>query len=590
MSESSPLPNDPDTGSVADRRVSPWRWLGRIAIAATTFLLVLGYLLAGLSDPDARTLSSTPVKWLPSRADNNASQSTSIVVADVEADSTFAETQDLATRRWKDHLADRQLQAAADADWLTVCRRQSLALVGAHLSLEEIRHLQSHPEEQRTQMHLQGLLDDRRFHDYWAERWARLLVGNDEGEFVTFRRRRFRVWLSEFFSDPSHHHDDLVRSVVASEGLWTDHPEVNFITATFDSNGSQPDPVRLAARTSRVFLGLRIDCLQCHDDFLGNVSLGDEGDRRGGMQHDFHQLAAFYSSATNNGLQGVKSGQADYDFKYLHEDEESAVPAKVPYGSEYLQSTGNPRHDLAEWIVHPRNRQAARATVSHVWALMFGQPDGEAVDNLPLDEPSGPVLETFVDDFIANDFDYRRLIRLVATSQPFTRASQADFEITQLHESEGATFPLVPLRSEQVAGSLLTATRVKTVSRDSSFLVQLINLTTGNEFITRYGDLGEEELKAESVTIPQRLLMMNGKLSRESIRANPFLAATSHLSMFSNDRDELIDNAYLCVLNRDPEPSEREAMAELFEGRSDERAMEDLFWVLINSSEFVWNH
>ena len=590
MSASPPSARETDVATDATRQVSSGRWFGRIAVAFTLFLLVLGYLLAGLSDPATQSLSPTPVKWIPTKSEPTTRDAAPATFPQDPPDAAFSATQKLATERWERHLAEQGLQPAADADWLTICRRQSLALVGAHLSLQEIRHLQTLPEAQRTETHLRGLLEDQRFHDYWAERWARLLVGNDEGEFVTFRRRRFRVWLSEFFADPNSHHDDLVRSVVASEGLWTDHPEVNFITATFDSNGSQPDPIRLAARTSRVFLGLRIDCLQCHDDFLGNVSLGDQGDRRGGMQQDFHQLAAFYSSATNNGLQGVKSGEAEYEFKYLHDEEQSSVPAKVPYGSQYLQSTGNPRQDLAMWIVDAKNRQAARAAVSHVWALMFGQPDGEAVDNLPLDETSGPVLETFVDDFIANDFDYRRLVRLIAQSKPFTRASEAEFEITQRHERSGAAFPLVPLRSEQVAGSILTATRIKTVSRDSSFLVQLINLTTGNEFITRYGDLGEEELKAESVTIPQRLLMMNGKLSRDSIKANPFLAATSHLSMFSDDRDELIENAYLCVLNRRPEAIESEAMVELFEDRSDEKAMEDLFWILINSSEFVWNH
>ncbi len=65
----------------------------------------------------------------------------------------------------------------------------------------------------------------------------------------------------------------------------------------------------MAARTSRAFLGLRIDCLQCHNDFLGNVNLGDVDEPREGMQTDFHQLAAFFTSAKTNGLQGVRSGE-----------------------------------------------------------------------------------------------------------------------------------------------------------------------------------------------------------------------------------------------------------------------------------------
>ena len=92
-------------------------------------------------------------------------------------------------------------------------------------------------------------------------------------------------------------YDQIVRDLITAEGLWTDRPEVNFLTVTFDSNDGNPDPIRLAARTSRAFLGLRIDCLQCHNDFLGNVNLGDSDSIREGMQSDFHQLAAFYTAA-----------------------------------------------------------------------------------------------------------------------------------------------------------------------------------------------------------------------------------------------------------------------------------------------------
>jgi hypothetical protein len=379
--------------------------------------------------------------------------------------------------------------------------------------------------------------------------------------------------------------------MITSRGLWTDKPEVNFITATFDSNDSQPDPIRLAARTSRVFLGLRIDCLQCHNDFLGNVSLGEQGHRREGLQSDFHCLAAFYTAAENNGLQGVRNRKVNYKYKYLDATEETDVKESVPYGQEWLPEEGDPRERLATWTTDPRNRQFARSAVSHIWTLMFGRCYGDSMDNLPLDQELHPVMEVFVEDFIEHHYDIRRLIRLIAFSDPFTADSRADFEITARHEEAGAAFPLVRLRGEQVAGAILQACRVKTLDRDSSLLLQLAAASDGNEFVKRYGDRGEEELGTDIGTMTQRLIMMNGKLSKESMQENPILNATSHLNMFCADERDIVSNAYLCVLNRQPTTSELQHFASKLEkSKSRIEHVEDLMWVLVNSSEFSWNH
>ena len=349
-----------------------WSWFGLLV------LLAFGYLVAGLSDPPRKRVE---LKERPSSKPSDQSAITDLQASIHSVDES-----------WRQTLEAQGLEASEIADWLTVCRRMSLAMVGNGLSLEEIRQLERVPAEEREGVHLQNLLGDPRFHHYWGERWTRFLVGTDEGQFILYRRRRFRIWLSEVFA-ANRPYDQIVRELVTAEGLWTDKPEVNFLTATFDSNDGSADPVRLAARTSRAFLGLRIDCLQCHNDFLGNVNLGDRDNAREGLQSDFHQLAAFFTSAKTNGLQGVKNGEVEYDYKYLDTEEEVAVEPAVPYSPELLPEQGDPRKRLADWITHPENHQAARAAVSHVWALMFGKPIGESVDNLPLDEEVNPMLD-----------------------------------------------------------------------------------------------------------------------------------------------------------------------------------------------------
>lgn len=546
-----------------------WGWFGLLV------LLAFGYLVAGLSHPPKKRTSARSV----SLGDERRFEDHSIAEAIQRIDKV-----------WLQSLAEDESEPAPMADWMAVGRRISLALVGSGMSLEEIRALEQLPESQRETAHLENLLRDSRYHRYWAERWARYLVGTDSGQFIVYRRRRFRIWLSDVFAanDP---YDKMVRRLITAEGLWTDKPEVNFLTATFDSNNNQPDPVRLAARTSRVFLGLRIDCLQCHNDFLGNVNLGDVDSPREGRQTDFHQLAAFFTSAKGNGLLGVRDGKVDYKYKYLDASEEVSVEPAVPYSPELLPASGDARTRLAAWVTHPDNRQAARAAVSHVWALMYGQPVGEAVDNLPLDTKSHPIVETLTDDFVQHGFDMRRLIRLIAGSAAFRVDSRGPLEVTQKHERAFAVFPLVRLRPEQVAGCVIQAARVKRVDRDSAFFIQFQAMTGINDFVTRYGDIGEDEFTTDSVTISQRLLMMNGKLLREYVKANPVLNTTAHARMFAANDSAVVDTAYLCVFNRYPSTQEKEHFVlRLAESRDRGKAIEDLMWVLLNSSEFAWNH
>ena len=148
---------------------------------------------------------------------------------------------------------------AALASDLAVMRRLALALCGTVPSLEEIRHFETRPRQGRVETWLDELLVDRRCADYLAERFARAYVGTEDGPFVLYRRRRFVTWLSDAFME-NRPYNVLVSELIASQGLWTDHPATNFVSVTFDPDAGRPTPDRLAARVARAFLGGRIDC------------------------------------------------------------------------------------------------------------------------------------------------------------------------------------------------------------------------------------------------------------------------------------------------------------------------------------------
>lgn len=496
---------------------------------------------------------------------------------------------------FRSHWQQRDVTPAPDAGPLTLARRLSLALVGTAPSLEEVRAIESLGDANAAKVAgvwTDHLLADRRFADYWAERLARIYVGNENGPFIVFRRRRFTLWLSDQLARGIPY-NEIVQKLIAEDGVWTGKPATNFITATANPNlQNQPDPIRLAGRTARAFLGMRIDCLQCHEDKLGNVQVGSEASLHSGTQADFHQLAAFFGSAEIT-LVGVHDGQKPYEYQYLKAEKSEVVPPKVPFGDEYLDGHGDRRGQLARWVTHPNNKAFARATVNRVWALLFGQPLVEPIDDIPLAGPYPPGLELLAKDFVAHGYDLKRLIRLIAASDVFQRDSQADFELTENHETAWAVFPLSQLRPEQVAGSLIQAASLTTINGEAHVLLQIAKFGQTNDFVKRYGDLGEDEFTDHATTIPQRLLMMNGNLVKERTGNNPVNSASTRIGMLTRKPEKQVEGAYLAILTRYPSAEERSHFVTRLSDRAERnraQTLEDLYWTLINSSEFSWNH
>lgn len=487
------------------------------------------------------------------------------------------------------------LQAADTAQWLTVCRRVSLALVGNGMSLEEIRALEQLPQERRVGWWVEHLLADRRWSEYFSQRIASACVGTHKGPFLLFRRRKFNSWLGDQL-DKDVSYDEIVRQMIASEGLWTDTPAVNFVTATMDEKqNGRADPVRLAGRTSRAFLAMRIDCLQCHDDVLQKTNFGTSQAPREGTQHDFHQLAAFYAGAASAEpvFRGIVEDRHAYEVKYLNADEEETVAPAVPFFEELLPAEGKPRKRLASWVTHPENKAFARATVNRTWALMFGRALVEPVDDIPLVGDLPPELDILAADFVKHRFNMRRLIALIAHSAAFQRDSRADFEVTPQHEQLWACFPLVQLRPDQMASSISQACRLTAIDAESSIMVQLKAFGDQQEFVKRFGDRGEDEFDSDPVTITQRLLVMNGNMIAERTKVDLVNNAATRIAAFVERDAEAIELVFLSVLNRYPTDSERAEFSAHLTGKKNNaraQAIGDMTWAMLNTTEFSWNH
>lgn len=495
----------------------------------------------------------------------------------------------------RDPLAVGAVDAAFRAAWdaagveptpvaseLAQMRRLSLALTGSIPSLEEIRRFEARPAGRRLEPWLDEILRDRRSADYLAERLARAYVGTEDGQFLLFRRRRFTTWLSDALL-ANRPYDQIVRDLIASEGLWTAEPATNFITGAYSQETERPDPEKLAIRVSRCFLGVRLDCAQCHDHPF-----------REWKQRDFRGLAAFFG-ALHSDLRGIRDTENDYrPNDPATERPGPLVEPAVPFRGELLAAGEAPRARLAAWLGDRRNPTLARATVNRVWALMFGRPLSDPVDDLPPEDEQPEALVLLAEDFAAHGYDLRRLLRTIATSAPFRLDSATGVAEgpTDLQEAHWSSFPLTPLRPEQSAESVIQCGGLGTIGPESAWPARLAAFTGRNDFVRRYGDLGEDEFDAPGGTIPQRLLLMNGELVGEKIKPDLFTSSTRIAAQAPDDRSA-VEVAYLTILTRRPTPEESAHFAARLEGTiGDARAerVSDLFWTLLNSSEFAWNH
>ncbi len=482
---------------------------------------------------------------------------------------------------------ERQLTPAPLAPPLAVARRMSLALQGTIPSLEEIRRLEGPTSDDRMSSRFAELWADRRTADYLAERYARAFVGVDGGPFLLFRRRRFVSWLADRLA-ANEPYDRLVRHLIADSGLWTDTPATNFVTVAIQPDqGNELDANQLTARTCRAFLAIRIDCAECHNHPFEPWK-----------QTDFQHLAAFYGQ-TQRSLRGIRDVDGAYRVENRRTGQTEMIACEVPFAGDLLPSTGSPRQRLAVWVTHHENRAFARAAVNLAWALLFGRPLVEPIDSLPASGTYPAALDILADDFVAHGYNLRRLLETIAASKPFRLDSKtvdarpADADSPAWPEAAWAEFPLTRLRAEQIVGALLQSASLSTIDSSSHILVRLARTFRQRDFVSRYGDPGSDEFDARGGTVPQRLLMMNGQIVQEKTKDDLLSNAATQIAALAPDDAAAVETSMLTVLTRRPSEEEKQYFTHRLDGtqRGERiRRLGDLFWTLLNSTEFSWNH
>ena len=417
---------------------------------------------------------------------------------------------------------------------------------------------------------------------------------------AAFQRPGFEAWLRNGLIE-NRPYDAFARELLTAELAPADGMATPFGRADRAAGpqafytAKETAPEKLAAATTRAFLGTRLECAECHDHPFDRWK-----------QEEFWRFAAFFGGLERDEARGgrlgelrertdttalpippeitLKSGLKEVPAAYL----DGAAPRLLPGQS--------PREALAERLTAPDNDLFARVAVNRLWGHLLGRGIVDPIDDFgELNPPAHPeLLAELGDQFRESGYDLKTLLAGLAASRAYGLSS--------VHLSSGqagdppadlfARYPVKPLPAAVLYDSLERATGRFTAFNPAEGGVFFEGMEEDGRaaFLRTFRD--EAEGPADRRTsILQALSLMNGGLIAESLdlrRSRTFAAAASAPYL---DRDGKLDALFLATLSRFPTAAERDELnAYVHAAENEAAALADVFWTLLNSSEFSTNH
>ncbi len=506
---------------------------------------------------------------------------------------------------WKD--ADlKPSDAAPDGEW---CRRVYLDLIGRIPSSKELQQFLDDDQDDPRSRLVGDLLDSDEYIYHWATIWTNLLIGRTGG---TGRRSLVdREGLQKYLRDAlasEKPYDVMVHDFITATGVNKPGEEgfngaVNFLLNNLEDNAAQA-----TATTSRLFLGVQVQCTQCHNHPFNEW----KQNQYWGMNAFFRQARALRTREGRDILSvelidedfAGESGENPLEATVFYENRRSTLNAIFPTfidGTELSNHSGYVedvvrRQELATAILAAP--QLSLAIVNRTWSQLLGYGFTKPVDDMgPHNPPSHPdLLEYLADQFVAGEYDLKQLLRWITASEAYALSSRAGSRNASDDPSTGAMprfsrFYLRQMSAEQLYDSLIVATAADEAGRGSYEDRQRVRTQWLDQFIIEFATDENDEGSTFNGTIPQTLMMMNGELVHDATCGKP--GSFVHDVAMSEMKNRVkVERLYLAGLARKPSSQEYTMANKLWTARKNDslEAMKDLWWVLLNSSEFILNH
>jgi hypothetical protein len=531
------------------------------------WIVGLGLLLAAV--PTARSEPARPAQQTDA--------------ADVQA--LAARIDQIIALKW-DQNKVRPTFPADDATWL---RRVWLDVAGKVPPPSEVRRFLRDPSPDKRQKAVERLLDSPGYVTNFTNIYRQLLLPEADNNFqIRYISMGFESWLTKQFAENAGY-DRMVRELL-TEPLGNDaqrnfdfYGQANRESPMAFYLAKEGKPENLAATTARTFLGVRVECAQCHDHPFAKWT-----------REQFWGQASFFA--------GIKSKSQDgfvYQMRELRDSRELAIPgtervaqASFLDGTEPVWKPGvGARQTLADWVTSPDNPYFARASVNRIWAHFFGIGIVDPVDDFKDgNDPSHPeLLSEMAHQFAAHKFDFKFLVRAITASRAY-QLSSITSDPTQEDPRLFAKMAVKGLTPEQLYDSLAQATGIKdnTPRQQRAFVFG----TPRMEFMNKFTH--QDKRTEFQMSIPQALALMNSQLINDAVspQRGETLGAIAEAPFL--DTRGRIEALFLTTVSRQPTAEEMARLVPYVDGggpkKNSKRALADIYWALLNSPEFILNH
>jgi len=457
-------------------------------------------------------------------------------------------------------------------DDATFLRRVSLDLTGTVPTPKKVHAFLDDTNKDKRARLIDELLASEDFVDFWTLKWSQWLN-------VTSARlgagpaKTMQVWLRQQV-DRNAPLDQLAGELLTTLGDTNRVGAAGFVRLS-------ESPGALAENVSRLFLGARLQCANCHNHPLDRWT-----------QDDYHGLAAIFAKLER--LQIVKVIDRG---EVIHPRTGEAAIPRLP-GTRFLDEKSDQRETLAKWLVSKDNPAFARALANRLWREMMGRGLVEPVDDMRATNPAThpELLDKLAADLVEANYDMRAVLKRIATSAAYQRSSRSD---GTFKDDRFYSRAIVKLLSPEVHADALTAvTGIADKYFERSLGARAITLHDAGyappslEILGRCGRPNQCDDPSQGGGLSRMLHVINGSLLNDRITAKDG-QLRQLLDRKSSDAD-IVRDIYLRAYGRIPSKEESAFWAEQCRtAKTDSERrhlLEDFLWAVLTSKEFTTNH
>jgi hypothetical protein len=476
-------------------------------------------------------------------------------------------------------LKKLRIEPSGTCDDATFVRRVYLDIIGTLPTPEEYSRFMVSTLADKRALLVDELLDRKEFAELWVLKWAELLQIRSSNDVSYKAMLLYYGWLQEKIAKnvPT---NEWVQELLAANGGTFKNPATNYYQL-------ERDVLKVTENVAQVFMGMRIQCAQCHnhpfdrwtmDDYYGFASFFTQIGRKG--TDDARELVVFNSGGG----------------EVAHPVRKAAMPPKFLGGAAPDVAGKDRRAVLAAWLASPDNPYFAKNLSNVVWNHFFGQGIVNEVDDVRISNPPSnqALLDELGKKFTEYKYDFKKLVRDICTSQTYQRATQP----TKTNEGDTRNFARGPIRRIRAETMLDVITQVTDTKNKFQGLplgaraVQIADGGVSTYFLTTFGRPTREtvcscEVRLEP-TLSQSLHLLNGST------VEPKIAQGNLVGKMLQEKKtpaQIIENIYIRCLTRGPKPDELKTLLAMVDKAADKKqALEDVFWAVMNSREFMFNH